>query len=225
MDQTPAHSVPNEHLVAMIPTDCEHVVDIGCMHGALGMALTNARPGVRVTGIDIDPNYAREAAKRCHRTLAANIETMSDSIFDSLFPSDCWVFGDCLEHLKDPWQVLRRVRAAIDPEGCLVVCIPNAQHWSVQWRLLSGNFRYEDSGLMDRTHLRWFTRLTLMEMFEETGWAVDEALTRILESAQQDPMLQAIASHAELLGMDPDQATRDARPFQYVFRLTPRPAH
>lgn len=223
--QTPAHLVPNEHLVSLVPLTCRHVVDVGCMHGALAMALADRQPETRVTGIDIDPDYASEAANRCHRAIAGNIELMSDEEFQTLFPSDCWVFGDCLEHLRDPWQVLERVRQNIDRNGCVVVCIPNAQHWSIQWRLLTGNFRYEDSGLMDRTHLRWFTRLTLLEMFEQTGWQVDQALTRNLASEQQDSVLRAIASYAQALGQDPDRATRDATPFQYVFRLTPKPLH
>lgn len=225
MKQTPAHTVPNEHLVSLIPPGSHRIVDVGCMHGALAMALAQTMPDAMVTGIDIDPDYANEAARRCHRAIAGNIEVMPDEEFQTLFPSDCWVFGDCLEHLKDPWRVLERVRTNIDPKGCLVVCIPNAQHWSIQWRLLTGNFRYEDSGLMDRTHLRWFTRLTLLEMFEQTGWHVDQALTRNVTSPQQDTVLQAIAAYAQALGQDPEQATRDATPFQYVFRLTPKPLH
>ena len=63
---------------------------------------------------------------------AADVEQLDDAALAGLFPSDCWIFGDCLEHLRDPWRVLTRIRERIDGDGSLVTCIPNAQHWSVQ---------------------------------------------------------------------------------------------
>jgi hypothetical protein len=141
-----------------------------------------------------------------------------------LFPSDCWIFGDFLEHLRDPWRVLLNLRQAIDQDGCLLVCLPNAQHWSVQWRLASGQFRYEDSGLMDRTHIRWFTRTTMLEMFQSTGWQVETGLSRNLPAVpMQDAILDALRGLAVAGGFDPEQAVCDAQPFQYVFRCIPIP--
>ena len=150
MKQTPAHQVANRDLLALMPRGARHVVEVGCMHGALAAAYRAANPGTRYTGIDIDPDYAAEAAAHCDTALAGDIETFEAQAFDVLFPSDCWVFGDCLEHLRDPWRVVRRIRERISPDGCLVACIPNGQHWSVQMRLATGLFRYEDSGLLDR---------------------------------------------------------------------------
>ena len=76
---------------------------------------------------------------------------MSDDAFLPLFPSDCWVFGDSLEHLRDPWALLGRIRSHLPIEAHIVACIPNAQHWSVQARLNCGIFRYEDQGLLEPT--------------------------------------------------------------------------
>ena len=116
---------------------------------------------------------------------------------------------------------MKRVREHIDPAGCMLICIPNAQHWSVQWRLLSGNFRYEDQGLMDRTHIRWFTRQTLLEMFADTGWQIAQGMTRNIASPAEAQSLQAVRAFATASGLDPDQAERDAKPFQYMFSLRP----
>ena len=139
-----------------------------------------------------------------------------------MFPSDCWIFGDCLEHLRDPWRLLGNIRQSIDDDGCLLVCLPNAQHWSVQWRLASGQFRYESSGLMDRTHIRWFTRTTALEMLQGAGWAVESGLSRHLPAIPaQGAYLDAIRGLAAAGGFDGDQAVADAGVFQYVFKCTP----
>ncbi|MEZ5659368.1 MAG: class I SAM-dependent methyltransferase [Burkholderiaceae bacterium] len=219
MNQTPAHDHANPELLALIPDNARRVVDVGCMHGQLARALHARQPGVHVAGVDIDPEYAQVAAAHCDLALSGDIEQFDDARFGDLLPSDCWVFGDCLEHLRDPWALLRRIRAHMADDGCVVACVPNAQHWSVQWRLASGNFRYEDSGLMDRTHIRWFTRVTMLEMFAQTGWRVAQGLTRQLRVPEQDRYLAAVRAFAEASGLDADLAEQDATPFQYVFRV------
>ena len=219
--QTPAHMAVNHELLSIIPGDARRIVEVGCMQGALAQAYLAGNPGAHYVGIDIDPEYAQVAAAFCSEAIAANIETMDDASFGKLFPSDCWIFGDCLEHLRDPWRVLRRLREAIDADGHLLICIPNAQHWSVQWRLASGQFRYEDSGLLDRTHLRWFTRITLLEMFAQTGWAVEQGMSRVLNAPQQPQMLEALRAYAVSVGLDGNTAVQDATAFQYVFKLKP----
>lgn len=221
MGQTPAHMEVNHDLLSLIPATSRRIVEVGCMHGALAQAFKAQHPHAFYTGIDIDPGYAQAARAHCNEAIAANIEMMADAEFTQLFPSDCWIFGDCLEHLRDPWRVLQRVRSLIDRDGCLLACIPNAQHWSVQWRLASGNFRYEDNGLMDRTHIRWFTRLTMLEMFKAAGWDLVSGVARNLESPHQVRALNAVRSFALGMGLDPDVAVQDATPFQYVFKLRP----
>jgi SAM-dependent methyltransferase len=221
MKQTPAHNVVNTDLMGLIPPGTRRVVEVGCMHGAMARAYREINPSVHYTGVDIDPDYAAAAAQFCDRALAGNIETMPGGEFDSLFPSDCWIFGDCLEHLRDPWRLLRTVREAIDANGCLLTCIPNAQHWSVQMRLATGLFRYEDSGLLDRTHIRWFTRVTMLEMFVQAGWKVAHGFSRQLPQQAPAALMEGIRAIAQAGGADGDQAVQDANAFQYLFRLTP----
>ncbi len=224
MDQTPAYDVVNAELLSLVPPSARRIVEIGCMLGSMARAVRQHSPQTRFVGIDINPGYAAIAAQHCTEAHACDIESVDEALWGSLFPSDCWIFGDCLEHLRDPWRVLRRVREAIDPDGCLLVCLPNAQHWSVQLRLASGLFRYEDSGLMDRTHIRWFTRITLLEMLQATGWKVESGLSRNLPPApQQAAVLQALRGVALAGGADPEAAGRDATPFQYVLKCVPGP--
>ena len=222
MHQTPAHSVVNQDLLRLIPDNTRRVIEVGCMHGQMARAYRLSHPEVEYTGIDIDPGYASVAGEFCTKSIAGDIESIDEEIFRSLFPSDCWIFGDCLEHLRDPWLLLRRIRESIDSDGCLLACIPNAQHWSVQWRLISGQFRYEDSGLLDRTHLRWLTRTTMLEMFGSTGWKVAHGFSRILPvNPLEEPVLKGIRDFSIACGLDPELAVKDARPFQYVFKAIP----
>ncbi|RVT88094.1 class I SAM-dependent methyltransferase [Inhella crocodyli] len=221
MKQTPAHDNVNLDLLAHIPAGSRRIVEVGCANGAMARAWRSQHPDSHYVGIDIDPDYAARAAAHCQRAFAADVEQLDDAALADLFPSDCWVFGDCLEHLRDPWRMLSRIRERIDADGSLVTCIPNAQHWSVQWRLLSGQFRYEDQGLMDRTHIRWFTRQTMLEMFASTGWRVEAGVSRQVPAPQQAQALAAVGAFASAFGLDPAQAQQDATPIQYVFRLRP----
>lgn len=221
MKQTPAHNVVNTDLMGLIPADASRIVEVGCMHGAMAHAYREAHPGIHYVGIDIDPDYAQAAAQFCDQAIGADIEMLPAQEFGQLFPSDCWIFGDCLEHLRDPWRIVKMVRESIDPNGCLLVCLPNAQHWSVQMRLATGQFRYEDSGLLDRTHIRWFTRTTMIEMFTEAGWTIETGFSRQLPSQAPPALLEGIRTIAQAAGADGEQALTDANAFQYLFRLRP----
>ncbi len=221
MKQTPAHEVVNQDLLALMPAGARRVVEVGCMHGALARAYRAQNPAVHYTGIDIDSDYARVARHACDLALDGDIERFTPAAFAALFPADCWVFGDCLEHLRDPWRLLAQIRERIDAQGSLVTCIPNAQHWSVQMRLATGLFRYENSGLLDRTHIRWFTRVTMIEMFTQAGWRIDRGLARRLPQKPPGALMEGIRAVAQAGGADPEQAEQDAQVFQYLFRLVP----
>lgn len=219
MKQTPLHSLVNPDLMAMIPETTRCIVDVGCMQGMLAKEWRASHPQCKVVGVDIDPHYAQLAERYCDRALCADVDGMDDATFATLFPSDCWVFGDCLEHLRDPWRVLQRIRAQIDPDGCVLVSMPNAQHWSMQWRLVTGNLRYEDQGLMDRTHLRFFTRTTMLDMFRQAGFVPDVSSARVITNEFTETALQAIEAAATALGVPAAAARADAEAFQLMFRL------
>lgn len=221
VDQTPAHDIHNPDLLRLMDRRFATVVEVGCSSGALARAYRRAFPGARYLGIELDPGYAGTARQSCDRVICGDVENLSKDDWASLFPSDCWVFGDALEHLRDPWRVLRAIRQDLGAQGQVIACIPNAQHWSVQARLAAGAFRYEDQGLLDRTHLRWFTRSTIVEMFQSSGFRVDKMLSRIFDEPAKERFLPAIASLAAAAGLDREQALRDCLPLQYVVRAVP----
>ena len=181
MKQTPVNELHNAELLRVIPKNAQRLIEIGCSSGALAREFKKIAPGCDYLGVEIDPDYAALARRHCDRTVVLDIEAAHESFWSENADRDCWIFGDALEHLRDPWAVLGRVRRSIPAAGCVAACIPNAQHWSVQARLSIGDFRYEDMGLLDRTHLRWFTRQTILEMFERSGFAIAEAFGRVYD--------------------------------------------
>ena len=150
-----------------------------------------------------------------------DIEDADPGFFGDNSSCDCWIFGDTLEHLRDPWALLEKIRAFIPANGNVVACIPNAQHWSIQRKLCCGMLQYEESGLLDKTHLRWFTRKTIIEMFHSAGFAIEEGISRTFQEPEREKFLDAIRAMAILAGADPEIAVSDALPLQYVVRATP----
>lgn len=221
MDQTPAHDEHNPDLLRVMPPNARVIVEAGCSSGALAREYKKVNSGCRYIGIEVMPEYAVLARRFCDAVHAMDIENLDEEVMRDRFPADCWVFGDTLEHLRDPWLVLARIRRVLPPDGCVVACIPNAQHWSVQARLNCGVLRYEESGLLDRTHLRWFTRVTIMEMFSNAGFRIDAGFPRAFAEPGQPGLQQAIKMMAQSIGADPDVAYRDALPIQYVVRAMP----
>jgi 2-polyprenyl-3-methyl-5-hydroxy-6-metoxy-1,4-benzoquinol methylase len=223
MQQTPAHELHNADLLALIPTTVRRIVDVGCSSGALAREYKRLNPGCRYVGVDISPEYAVLAHRHCDEVHTLDVENADDATL-AKFDADCWVFGDVLEHLRDPWSVLSKVRSTIPADGYVVACIPNAQHWSVQARLSCGLFRYEDIGLLDRTHLRWFTRITILEMFEQAGFTIADFRPRVFDEPLSERVLPAVEVMARCLGANVEQAQQavdDAKVFQYVVRAVP----
>ena len=216
--QTPVHQFHNPDLLKLMPANARRVVEIGCSSGALAREYKKLNPHVHYTGIEIDPGYAQLAREHCDRVLDMNIETACAELLAGDLAADCWVFGDVLEHLYDPWALLQKIREASAPGSCIVACIPNAQHWSVQARLSVGDFRYEDAGLFDRTHIRWFTLVTMLELFTQAGWTVEAGVPRVFDEPQREKFLPMIHAMAAAAGRDPEMAVQDALPLQYVFR-------
>jgi SAM-dependent methyltransferase len=221
MQETPINREANLDIPPLVPTEALRIVEIGCSGGGLAREIRRRNSGCRYVGIEIVPEYATVAREHCSDVLVEDIERMPEDAFVSLLPVDCWIFADVLEHLYDPWAVLRRIRTTMSASSSIVACIPNAQHWSVQARLASGLFRYEERGLMDQTHIRWFTRRTIDELFSSCGMRIADGIGRILEESHREAALDGIAAMAKAIGADVAEAVNDAIPLQWVVRAVP----
>jgi hypothetical protein len=138
-------------------------------------------------------------------------------------PIDCIVYGDILEHLRDPWRVLRRHAEALSDDGTIVICVPNMQHWSFADRLLRGTWRYEPAGLLDETHLRWFSLETMREGLEQAGLVPHDVAPRVFDLAKAQEFATTMAPALTRLCVDPATYAQRAAPLQYVWRVLRQP--
>ncbi len=216
---------PNNHnrdLLPLIPPNARGVVEVGCNNGALARAYKAINPNGKYTGIEVVPANAEGARRYCDEVLLQDIEAVDESFYAKYSDYNVWIFGDVLEHLRYPWEVLARIRRSMPADGCVIVCLPNAQHWSVQAKLAVGDFRYEAAGgLMDRTHMRFFTRATMLEMFSGAGFKLEAGFPRIFGELKNEHIISAIRSMAIGVGADPDLAIQDSLPMQYVVKAVP----
>lgn len=211
----------NRDLLPLIPPNARGVVEVGCNNGALARAYRAINPHGKYTGIEVVEANAEGARRYCDEVLLQDIEAVDESFYAKYSDYNVWIFGDVLEHLRYPWEVLARIRRSMPADGCVIVCLPNAQHWSVQAKLAVGDFRYTEGGLMDRTHMRWFTRATMLEMFAGAGFKLEVGFPRIFGELKNEHVIAAIRSMAMGVGADPDLAVQDSLPLQYVVKAVP----
>ena len=157
-------------VLALIPEMARRVLDIGCGAGRLGEAIKQ-RQEANVSGVEFDANAAAAARQRLDHVWAGDIEQLDLKIPPGSF--DAIVCADVLEHLREPCRLLARARQWLSPGGSLIASIPNVRHHSVVRSLLQGNWTYESAGLLDRTHLRFFTRREIEKLFHRAGFAIE----------------------------------------------------
>ncbi len=162
-----------QEVLALIPDDVESLLDVGCAGGGFGGAV-RSRFGPRIRLLGIDP-----VESEVHKVRAAG---HYDDVAVGYFPDDlrldralsCIAFNDVLEHIYDPWAAVRAARSFLAPQGCVVASIPNIRYLPHLWRLAAhSDWTYTDEGLLDRTHIRFFTGATIRSMFEQEGFHVE----------------------------------------------------
>jgi 2-polyprenyl-3-methyl-5-hydroxy-6-metoxy-1,4-benzoquinol methylase len=144
-------------------------LEVGCGEGGFARTLRAARPGskLEIVGLEASESAGEIASNVLDRLVIGNAEQV-ELDYENYF--DCVVFADVLEHLVDPWKMLRRARTFLRGNGTIVASIPNAQHWSVLVDLIRGRWEYAQYGIMDSTHLRFFTKRSIRHLFVSTGF-------------------------------------------------------
>ena len=212
----------NPDLLRRIPVGARAVLEVGCGAGALGAAFKAIRPEVVYVGLEQVEEAASLAAGRLDHVLRADAED-PELVLPDLPPLDCLIYGDVLEHLRDPWATLRRHAALLHDEGVLLACVPNVQHWSVLANLLQGRWPLADEGLFDRTHLRWFTRESLGELVASCGLQLQELAPRIFQRERAEAFVAQLEPALAGLGVDRQKLLEGVAPLQYVLRASRRP--
>jgi len=160
-------------ILPLLPSHAARALEVGCGAGHTLSLLKEQGVCDWVCGIEISPAAAEQAALRLDRVVQGNIEAMELPLEPGSI--DLLLCLDVLEHLVDPWETLRRLTTLLSPNGVLVASIPNVRYYRVLLPLmLQGRWDYQDSGILDRTHLRFFTRDTAIELVESSGLSVKQ---------------------------------------------------
>lgn len=214
----------NRDLLARLPANAQRVLDVGCGAGALARAYRLRNPAADYTGVELDAGAAGRALPHCSRVLQGDIEASACmqqlERLGGVAPWDLLVFGDVLEHLRDPLRVLAMLRQWASPGAACVTCIPNVGHVSLVHQLLRARWDYQDDGLLDRTHLRFFTQPTMLALFRQAGWTVHECTARVLEPEATDRAIAPLLTLAPVLGLDPQSMHLHLSAYQWIVRAS-----
>lgn len=159
-------------MLEFIPQSAERILEAGCATGLFGAQLKR-RANVEVWGIEYDSESADIARNNLDMVLAGDILQLIDHLPDSYF--DCVVCNDVLEHLVDPFSVLLKMKGKLVKDGVVVCSIPNIRFFYVLKNFIfNKQWKYEDAGIMDKTHLRFFTERSIVDMFDSLGYRIVE---------------------------------------------------
>lgn len=216
------HGVPSSlNVIAELVGEGRRVLDVGCASGYLAAAMRDR--GCRVVGLDVNREAAEKARDVCHDVIVADLETEPlTQVAHEHGPFDAIVFGDVLEHLRNPFLVLDAARALLADGGFIVASIPNVAHGSIRLAMLEGRFDYQEFGLLDETHIRFFTRKSVEELLLTSGYRI-ERLERttlaLFEESDLVPQLRREAYAPNLISgvtSDPEHET-----LQFIIRAFP----
>jgi 2-polyprenyl-3-methyl-5-hydroxy-6-metoxy-1,4-benzoquinol methylase len=158
-------------MLSYIPADARSVLDVGCGEGLFGRAIKQARPGCEVWGVE-PTAMAERAARVLDKAVQGYFEADMPELAGRTF--DCISFNDVLEHLVDPESALRNARGYLSPNGCVIASIPNILYFYQMLEIVrEQDWKYVDSGILDNTHLRFFTRKSIVRLFETAGYTID----------------------------------------------------
>ncbi len=194
------------------------VLDLGCGSGALGQHLAETR-SCTSDGVTLSEAEAEHARPHYRRVVVDNLESCNLTATFAGQRYDFIVCADVLEHLSRPERVLEACRTMLAPDGRLLISVPNAAYSGLLAELMQGEFRYRDEGLLDRTHLRFFTRRSLTRFLAEQRWTLDslDTVRRELPDSEFqvafDSLPPSVARH--LLG------TADALTYQFIAMAQP----
>ena len=164
---------PRTELIDLIKVAPEQIFEIGCGSGATGMAIKQKFPNVKYIGMDSSKEAAEIAQTRLDKVIVSDIDKVPLDYFG--LEKECFdliICADILEHLYDPWKMLNDLRGYLTSDGKILASIPNIQYINQITNLLHGNWKYENYGLLDATHIRFFTLNEIVIMFNGSGYDI-----------------------------------------------------
>lgn len=192
-----------------VPLSAGKVLDVGCGAGGFSANL-KSRQNVVVHGVELVAEAAEHARKHLDKVWSSTIEEALHDLPDGYY--DCIVVADVLEHLIDPWLVLKALKVKLAVGGKIVASIPNIQNWAVLADLIQGKWDYQNEGILDRTHLRFFTRKSVEELFWSAGLRI---LSLATKNGNAVPPV-SLLNNLKKLGFAAEKLEKDGQVFQFL---------
>jgi SAM-dependent methyltransferase len=210
---------PRPEMLRFIPRPCRRLLDVGCGNGGFAAGVKK-KLNCEAWGVEPNPESARLAMPRLDRVIAGQFGgglELPRNYFD------CIVFNDVLEHMLDPGAAIAHARSLLGAGGVVVASIPNVGHFGNVWQLvMMGQWEYKERGILDRTHLRFFTRKSIVHMFESEKYEV-QSITGINAFGGMD-CSSALWLLYRVLALWPAPGIHDMRYVQFAIVARPQPA-
>jgi 2-polyprenyl-3-methyl-5-hydroxy-6-metoxy-1,4-benzoquinol methylase len=214
----------NPTILQLVDSTMLKICEFGCGGGALATAIRKKNPEqIYYVGLEIDDEAIQRAKPYLDLAIQCNLdlipkwednEVIAKSLPDNFF--DCVIFGDVLEHLHEPENVLRQAVSKLKPGGAVIACIPNVQHWTVFANLTLGSWPQVDSGIFDRTHIRWFTLRDMVELLTKVDLSIVNTVGRVFDAENGIKIVEQLSGLAKTLGVDVNSFSERCLPLQYV---------
>jgi 2-polyprenyl-3-methyl-5-hydroxy-6-metoxy-1,4-benzoquinol methylase len=164
------YSQDRQDILKYCPCKSKTILDVGCGSGNFGRMLKSQKD-IEVWGVELSSDAAEEARTKIDKIIVGDIEEDNLNLPAHYF--DCIFFNDVLEHLKYPWNVLKKCKIFLHPHGYIVASIPNVRYYpNIKNLLVAKSWDYADEGVLDKTHLRFFTKKTIEDMFDLCGYHI-----------------------------------------------------
>ena len=203
----------NLKLLAAIPQDAKRVLELGCANGRLGQRFKESHPHTEWWGVDLSAEAAATAAPLLDRVFTLDLDSADLSVLGRGF--DVIVIGDLLEHLRRPQAVLEALYDLTAAGAQIVCCLPNMAHVSVIERLIAGDISYDPVGLLDQTHVRFFSPGSAFKTFLDAGW-LPHLQDQYRVELPQTQFAARLVDAAMALGLPRDTALRNMGLYQMI---------
>jgi 2-polyprenyl-3-methyl-5-hydroxy-6-metoxy-1,4-benzoquinol methylase len=158
-------------MLAYMPSSAKVVLDVGCSSGHFGQAIKQ-KTNAEVWGIEPFDRFGKLAIDKLDKVFISPVEGALQDLPNEYF--DVIYFNDVLEHLLDPYSVLEKMKAKLKEDGKIISSIPNIRYFRTFFKILfKGDWDYTDEGILDRTHVRFFTKKSIVKMYENSGFHIE----------------------------------------------------